>query len=620
MPAKLAAALAGALALLCPMAAASAAAAAAPTTTAPTAVGPNCAPSTLNVSAQLAGGAVTVSPMPGSRDASHVTQISFLGVPARKLAHVTVSGSRSGRHGGRLVAYSQGDGASFLPSKPFAEGELVTVHAVLRHKPRKVPFSWSFTVARADTVNRSLETPPIPPKSGSAAHESFVSRPDLFPPRVTVTVDSGAQAPGDIMLAPYAGVGQYGPMILDGHGHLLWFKALPKGERAADVRVQEYKGRPVLTWWQDPLPVQGRDDAGLVIADSSYRTLAIVHAGNGYKPDIHAFHILPNGAVTTTIYDAIRCNLSSYGGPADGAIADTVMQEIDPKTGLVRFEWHSIDHVRLTDSYMPVGKRAGSLVHPWDWFHINALNSVESGRLLIDSRNTWTVYEVARRSGQILWRLGGKESSFHMGPGTSTAWQHDANWQPNGTITIFDNGASPRKHPQSRGIIVSLDLEHMRATLVQSFVHSPPLVSESQGDFEPLANGDWFTGWGQQPYFAELAPDGKTLFDAHLPPYFQSYTDFKYPWSGHPTEPPALAVRPDSHGGLTVFASWNGATEVASWQVLGGPSPSQLTPLASAARSDFETAIGLPSVPAYVAVHALGASGAVLGTSATVEG
>lgn len=607
MQAKLAVALFAAIALCCPVAVAAQ-------------IGPNCVPSSLNRSAQLAGGLVTVSPLPGSRDAAHVTQISFLGVPLSQIRDLSVSGSRSGRHAGRLEAYSQGDGGSFLPAKPFTEGELVTVRATLRRGSKKVPFSWSFTVADADTVNRSLETPPIPPKSGSEAHQSFMSRPDLRPPQITVTVDSGQQAPGDIMLAPYAGIGQYGPMILDNDGRLIWFKALPKGERAADVRVQEYDGRPVLTWWQDPLPVAGRDDAGLVIDDSSYRTVAIVHAGNGYKPDIHAFHILPGGAVMTTIYDAIRCDLSSYGGPADGAIADTVVQEIDPKTGLVRFEWHSLDHVSLRDSYMPVGKRGGSLVHPWDWFHINAVNSVEPGRLLIDSRNTWAAYEVARRSGVVLWRLGGKQSSFKMGPGTRTAWQHDANWQRNGTITIFDNGATPREHPESRGIVISLDFKTMSATLVSSFVHSPPLVSESQGDFEPLPDGDWFTGWGQQPYFAEFSPEGKTLFDAHLPVYFQSYTVFKYPWTGHPTEPPAIAVRPGAGGGLTAYASWNGATEVASWQVLGGASPSQLAPLASTARSGFETAIGVSSVPAYLAARALSASGAVLGTSDAVKG
>jgi hypothetical protein len=507
-----------------------------------------------------------------------------------------------------------------VPAKPFAQGEQVTVRAVLRKGSERLRFSWTFTTALADTATRSLETPPKPPPALAADRQHYLSRPELQPPTVTVSVDSGRQAPGYVFLAPYAGIGQYGPMILDSDGRLVWFKPLPPGERAADVRVQQYEGRPVLTWWQDPLPGGGRDDAGLVIADSSYRTVAVVRAGNGYKPDLHAFHILPNGAILTTVYDAIRCNLSAYGGPADGAVADTVVQEIDPKTGLVRFEWHSLDHVALADSYMPVGRRGGSLSHPWDWFHINAVIAEPAGRLLVDSRNTWAAYELARRSGQVLWQLGGKHSSFQMGPGTRTAWQHDAMWQPNGTITFFDNGATPREHAESRGIVVSLDFAHMRAALVRSFVHSPPLISESQGDLESLPGGDWFSGWGQQPYFAEFAPDGAILFDAHLPAYFQSYTDLKFPWSARPAEPPRIAVRTSAHRGLTVYASWNGATEVASWRVLGGASPAQLAPVASAARSGFETAIGVPSVPAYVAVQALDASGAVLAGTGAVRG
>src|SRR2546430_12386144 len=43
-------------------------------------------------------GSVTISPLPGSRDASPETQISFLGVPSRQLAHISVTGSRTGRH------------------------------------------------------------------------------------------------------------------------------------------------------------------------------------------------------------------------------------------------------------------------------------------------------------------------------------------------------------------------------------------------------------------------------------------------------------------------------------------------------------------------------------------
>src|ERR1019366_6442154 len=106
------------------------------------------------------------------------------------------------------------------------------------------------------------------------------------------------------------------------------------------------------------------------------------------------------------------------GGPADGAVADTLAQEVDLRTGLVRYEWHSLDHVELSDSYIPAGPgdRPRS---PWDFFHINAAEAQQNGNLLIDSRNTWAAYEVNERSGQVIWRLGGKHSSFALGPDAS---------------------------------------------------------------------------------------------------------------------------------------------------------------------------------------------------------
>ncbi|MGC2372623.1 MAG: arylsulfotransferase family protein [Solirubrobacteraceae bacterium] len=581
-------------------------------------VAPACTPATLNASAALAGGALTVSPAPDTRDASYLTQVSFLGPPAADIVGLVVAGSRSGRHAGRLVAYSQGDGASFLPNTPFTQGETVTVHGSLSRDGGMTPFAWRFTVARLDTVSRSLETPPPPPPPPKASEfQRFVSRSDLHPPAVAVTTNTGAQAPGDMFLAPYAGPGQYGPMILDGAGRLLWFKAIPSGGRAADLRVQQYEGRPVLAWWQSPLVAAGKRDAGIVIADSSYRNIAIVRGGNGYQPDLHAFEITPHGTALFTVYDAIRCNLSAHSGPADGAVADTLVQELDLKTGLVRFEWHSLDHVALADSYMPIG-HGGTPVSPWDWFHINAVSEPD-GNLFVDSRNTWAAYDVSHRSGRLLWTLGGKHSSFAMGPGASPAWQHDAREQSGGTISFFDNGATPVVHSQSRVIVLALDHAHKTATLVSSFEHSRPLVAPSQGDFQPLLSGDWFVGWGQQPYFSELAPEGRVLLDAHLPASYQSYTVFKFPWSGAPAQPPRLAVRSHGRRGLVAYVSWNGATAVTQWQLLGGSSRQALAPIVAAARSDFETAIAIPTTPRYLAVQALDGHGQVLSTSSTIR-
>jgi hypothetical protein len=582
-------------------------------------ISPLCVPSRLNISAARAGGAVTVTPTPNSVDASYRTQISFVGVPAADITAITAVGSTSGPHLGRLQAYSQGDGGSFVPSTPFAQGERVVVHAILRRGGTVTPFSWRFTTAVVDTVSRSLETPPAPPPPPtSSEYQHFVSRHDLVPPTVAVTANSGAQAPGDLFLAPYAGPGQYGPMILDSSGSLVWFDRLARGARAANVRVQEYKGAQVLTWWQDPLIAAGHRGSGVVIANSSYQPIAAVRAGNGYEPDLHAFTITPRGTAVFTVYDAIRCNLSAYGGPAEGAIADTLAQEVDLRTGLVRYEWHSVDHVALGDSYVSAAQTSPR--SPWDFFHINAVEAQQSGDLLIDSRNTWAAYEIDGHSGAVIWQLGGKHSSFAMGPGASPAWQHDAREQPDGTITFFDNGGTPKVHPESRGIVVRLDAQHRTATLVGSFANATPLLAASQGDLQPLAGGDWLMGYGQEPYFSEFSAAGQLLFAAHLPAAYQSYTVLKYPWSGTPRGVPQIGLTLTPPGGLVTNVSWNGATAVAAWRLLGGASPAALAAIATVGRNGFETAIASPTVPGYVAVQALDVQGQVLGTSAVVRG
>jgi hypothetical protein len=590
-------------------------------------VSPGCVPAQLNVSAALAGERVTVSPEPDSMDASANTQISFLGVPASELADVSVKGSRSGSHPGRLAAYSQGDGASFLPSKPFDDGELVSVHAELREGTNTTPFAWSFTVAVRDdpgsqsaavgtATSRSSAPTPAPKE-----YQSFYSRPQLRPPDVTVS-SKARTATGDLFLAPYSGVGQYGPMILNEHGELIWFKALsPAGTRAANFRVQQYEGKPVLTWWQDPLITGDVHTAGEVIANGAYQTIADVRAGNGYQPDLHEFLITPQGTGLITIYDAIDCNLSAVGGVRDGAVADTLLQEIDLKTGLVMYEWHSLDHVPLQSSYNSAAPT--SRAEPFDDFHINSIDVEQDGDLLVSSRNTWAAYDLSAKTGQVRWTLGGKHSSFKEGPGAATAWQHDARQQPNGAITLFDNGAFPQVHPQSRAIELTLDTASMTATLTRSYEHKNPLVAGSQGNVQALAGGDWMVGWGQAGYLSEVSPTGEVLFNAHLPPDWESYRTFALPWSGRPANPPAIAALASAgaHGGATVYASWNGATVVASWQVLAGATSTSLKPAASAAKAGFETAIALPGALAgsYVAVQALSGAGAVLATSATVK-
>ena len=148
-----------------------------------------------------------------------------------------------------------------MPRRPFTQGERVSVHAELRDGAREVPFAWSFTAAVQDHGGHAGGSPrPAPQK---AVYQRFRSRPDLQPPTVTVTAHAPAATPGDIFIAPYSGPGQYGPMILDEDGAVVWFKPLsPTGTRAADFRVQQYEGKPVLTWWQDPLDRRRLEQGG----------------------------------------------------------------------------------------------------------------------------------------------------------------------------------------------------------------------------------------------------------------------------------------------------------------------------------------------------------------------
>jgi Arylsulfotransferase (ASST) len=574
--------------------------------------GTTCAPAKLNNSALLAG-AVTVSPQPGSRDASPRTQISFLGVPPAALRVTSIVGSRTGPHRGRLLTYSQGDGASFVPARPFAEGERVTVRARLRRGARTVPLLDQFAIERRNPISTTPET--VHPV-GKVGVQSFVSRPDLHPPAVAVSAQSPAVAAGEVFLAPYSGPGQAGPMILDPAGALVWFKSLPANTSATNLQVQEYLGKPVLTWWQGDISVHGFGLGQGVIADSAYTEIAHVRAGNGYQADLHELQLTPQGSALITAYEPLQCGLSALRGPASGAVTNGILQDIDLKTGLVRFQWTALDHVALADSYELA--RKSTTDWPFDFFHINSIDREEDGSLLVSARNTWATYDIDARSGRVVWQLGGKHSSFALPRGAGAAWQHDARQLADGTISIFDNGAAPRVHHQSRGVVLSLNPQQRTATLRGQITNPKPIVTESQGNMQALADGDWFVGWGQVAEISEYDPRGQLLFAAHMHAHVQSYRAFRFPWQATPTQPPEFALQGAPGGARSVYASWNGATRVATWSVLAGAAATSLHPVALAPRSGFETAIALPAgtTGPYVTAQALDAGGAVLGTAA----
>jgi len=573
---------------------------------------PDCVPATIDTSARLAGTPLLVTPAPGSRDATPQTQLSFLGAPERDLMRLTVSGSVSGAHAGRLEPYSQGDGASFVPSVPFVAGETVSVTGASLGAAGSQPFAYSFTVGEPDPIARLPEHGKPAGRPGTVLH--FASAPAIDPAALTVTVDSpAAQRDGDIFLAAYPGPGHMGPTIFDARGSLVWFKPLPRDTFAANVRVQRYRGRPVLTWWQGTISNHGFGLGIGEIYSTSYQPVATVHAGDGLAEDLHELALTPNGSALITTWKPLYCDLSSVGGPAGGAVYDAAFQEIDVATGLVRYEWDSIEHVPLSDSYMPAS--GASTAWPYDWFHLNSIALTGDGRLLISARATWAVYEIDPSTGQLVWELGGRSPTFAMGPGTLTAWQHDARPLGADTFSVFDNGGPPSGERHSRGLIVRVDPQTGRVSLVASIVIHTPIYAETQGDLQRLPDGNWWIGWGNVNESSEVSATAVQLFEAHTPAGSESYRTLRFPWSARPRTRPSIALRRGHDGSLRVYASWNGATDVARWRLMTGRSRRPLDAAGSVRRTGFETALPVPGAAAYVAVEALDPKGRVLATS-----
>ncbi|OAI38925.1 hypothetical protein AYO39_03340 [Actinobacteria bacterium SCGC AG-212-D09] len=554
---------------------------------------------------------VRTFPIPGTRVASPQTQIAFRGVPAGQVRNVVVRGSSTGVHAGGIEADSDGQGASFIPAKPFAPGEQVTVSSPLQVEGASRR-TWRFTVATPAGAIPSQPLNAAPRIPGDAL--SFSSRPDLTPPAVEVTRESPSTATGEIFLTPQQGPLQNGAMIVGPDGNLIWFHPVQKGDMAADLRVQRYQGKPVLTWWQ------GYSGAGLgqgvdVIDDASYRTVAVVHAANGLEADLHEFEITPRGTALLTAYYPIYWDASSIGGSKRQIVFDSVVQEIDIKTGLLLFQWDSLDHVPLNDSYEQVPKSAGS---PFDYFHVNSVDPDGEGNMIISGRNTWAAYNVDS-SGRTTWQLGGKHSSFKLGSGARFAFQHAVRTAADDhqTITLFDNGAGPPPiHPQSRGLTLKLDRTTDTVTLLRSTIHSPSLLADFEGNVQSLGSGNQMLGWGQQPYFTEYDPDGQIVFEGRFVDANSSYRAYRFRWTATPSTQPSIAATTTSDT-TTVYASWNGATTVGSWRVLAGSTSTALSTVATVPEEGFETEISIPAA-GYVAIQAIASDGRVLSTSTTI--
>ncbi len=430
---------------------------------------------------------------------------------------------------------------------------------------------------------------------------------------------SGETAPGYLFLAPQDEA-VAGAVIMDDAGEPVWIQ--PASSAIMDFRVQQYRGEPVLTYWEGEV-VQGHGMAGsgVKVLNPEYSTVSTVDfPQSGFPTDLHETEMADGTSMLLLSYVPVPADTSALGGPVAGWVLDCVVQQIDIASGATLFEWKCLDHLDLAETFVTSGSDGGrdgsSAEKAFCPFHINTLQILD-GRLLIGARHTHALYCVDLANGQILWRLNGKRSDFAMGPGAPFAWQHHARWRDGQTLSLFDNASLSDDGTVSRGVLLTVDETAKTAELQKSFSYAGHWGA-AEGGMTLLPNGNALVSWGTGEAVTEFTPDGTPVLE--ISGGGATYRAYRAEWVGRPTTRPAVAVRPwpvaeaGAEPAMEVFASWNGATEVTSWRVLTGGAADSLALAASFRRSGFESSASVPQA-GFVQLEALDAAGKVLGSS-----
>jgi hypothetical protein len=459
-----------------------------------------------------------------------------------------VSGAASGRHDGDVILSDDQKTVIFKPRTPFlaAETVIVTLNRGLRLKTGAMmaPTMFRFTIATA-TMPASPETgflselreaafgksTAMPAKSvdGQVLNKARADSLPLDFPRVQSTVFD-TTSPGRIFLSNYA----FSPnvknvpylMILDDSGTPIFHRKML--ENCVDFKPQP-DGH--LTYFDG--------SAGCFYAmDSTYAIVDSFRCGNGYSTDLHELRILGNGHALLMSYDNQKLDMSAIvaGGNRNATVIGLIVQELDREKNVV-FQWRSWDHFQITDA-----THTNLTAATVDYVHGNALELDADGNLLISSRHMDEITKISRETGEIVWRLGGKNNQFtFINDAIGFSYQHAIRRLPNGNITLFDNG-NFHNPPFSRAVEYALDERQKTATLVWQYRNTPDIFGGALGYVQRLDNGNTLIGWGAaNPTVTEVRPDGSKVFELTFDAGIFSYRAFRFPWK-HEILPPVSEI------------------------------------------------------------------------------
>lgn len=321
-------------------------------------------------------------------------------------------------------------------------------------------------------------------------------------------------------------------IIVDNKGNIVQSKSLPFV--AIDFHVQQ----------DGTLSYFDSKKATYTILDSQLHEIRDLPIDT-YPFDNHELIVLPDGGYLFIGEDNYQDDLSKYSdtGSTDAMVLGKVILEYDAQGNKI-FEWRTRDHIPLTEA--TIQNLRNTVVNP---YHINSIEIDHDSNLIISARNLDQVFKIHRKTGEFMWRFGGKKNDFTLiGDSVFFSWQHSPRILPSGNLILFDNGAN-NTISFSRACEYSLDTVGKTATLVRQFRHTPDLYGRLMGSVQHLPNNNILIGWGTESKtcLTEIDKDNTTRLEMRFTGSFISYRAYKHSW----TPQPQSAVSDRSSGNVT---------------------------------------------------------------------
>ena len=468
--------------------------------------------------------------------------------------------------------------------------------------------------------------------SASCAKVTYHSAPTLHAQNACMNlgVTTHGTEPGTYLFLTPDGANGGGAGIFQDDGTLVWWLST-NSVKDHDMTVVRYRGQPYIALWTGRPASNGSYGFGSVtLYDEHYNVAGHIAISGAYRAtgiDLHEFQITPQGDALVGSYTPKRMKVGSHYLTVLGYLVEKWSLTQDASgihTDRLLFAWNSLSDVPLSDSHLAEPGPGGV----WDYFHGNGIAQAPNGDLLVSGRNTWGIYEINARRwtrgfDHVYWQVGAQHDSRLYHP---WCYQHDITALGHGTYSLYDDGGTgpgcmgSTQHP-ARGLIIRVNASRrpVRVSLVRSYTHHPSIYTGFTGSSQVLDDGDMLIDWANIPELTEYGPTGQGVrMDLSLSAW--SYRGFRFAWDGQPSQPPAMTSQ-RAGSGTTVWASWNGSTELAAWRVLGGPDASHLAPVGGPfSKTGFETQMSVSGQYSALAVQALNSSGAVLATSSPAAG